>query len=137
MSNFNVLLIDEEAYCVVLTEIFEEVYGFDVFNAKDTGEAMMYLNSCQVDLILTDVIQPETDGIAFIRHIRSSPAFKAVPIIAVGSRAMADDHFKAKEAGANGFLIKPFGSAELQAAIGPFIPIPKRVKKPQSRKPAA
>jgi CheY-like chemotaxis protein len=108
-----------------------------LYNAKNTWEAITYLDTSQADLIFTDVIQPETDGIAFIRLIRSSPAYTSVPIIAVGSGALDDDQLKAEEAGANGFLAKPFGSAELQAAIGPFIPIRKRVEKPQSRKPAA
>jgi two-component system chemotaxis response regulator CheY len=62
-------------------------------------------------------MMPELDGLTFIRQLRSDPTWSEIPIIIVSAKATKDDREAAKEAGADGYLIKPFSSLELEELI--------------------
>ena len=60
---------------------------------------------------------PELDGLTFLRQLRSDPTWSKTPIIIVSAKATKDDREAAMEAGADGYLIKPFSSLELEELI--------------------
>jgi two-component system cell cycle response regulator DivK len=74
------------------------------------------------DLILMDIQLPEMDGYEATRQIRTVPELAHVPIIAVTSYALSGDEAKARDAGCNGYVAKPFSPRELLAKIREFLP---------------
>ena len=74
------------------------------------------------DLILMDIQLPEMDGYEATRRIRAIPELADVPIIAVTSYALSGDEVKARDAGCNGYVAKPFSPRELLAKIREFLP---------------
>ncbi len=68
-----------------------------------------------VDLILVDVNMPKMDGYTFLEQLRRAPELQSVPAIMISTEAGDADREKAYAAGANFYLVKPVGPAELAA----------------------
>src|SRR3990172_1580602 len=69
------------------------------------------------DLILTDVMMPDIDGLTLIRRLRSESAWSGIPALVISAKTTTDDRIAAHTGGANGFLAKPFSAADLKAAL--------------------
>ncbi|MEK6666011.1 MAG: response regulator [candidate division NC10 bacterium] len=74
------------------------------------------------DLILMDIQLPGIDGYETTRRIKANPALRAIPIIAVTSYALSGDDVKAREAGCDGYVTKPFSPRALLAKIREHLP---------------
>jgi len=117
----SVLVIDDEpAFCFAISEILR-LAGFEVRLAHNAREALAALDEEVPDLILTDVMMPDVDGLTFLRKLRARPACASVPTIAVSAKAAPADFEAAREAGADAYLAKPFSTKDLQNAIRPFL----------------
>ncbi len=96
--------------------------GFEVIEAV-TGDAGVAMAESEIpDLILMDIQLPGLDGYEATRSIKSKPALRHIPIIVVTSYALSGDDVKAKEAGCDGYLAKPFRPRELLAMVCEFVP---------------
>lgn len=88
--------------------------GFtDIREAEDGVEALEELEKAPVDLLLTDWNMPNMDGLTLVKEIRSREALKHVPILVVTTRNAKEDVVVAVKAGANNFVVKPFGPSTL------------------------
>jgi two-component system cell cycle response regulator DivK len=98
-----------------------ESAGYDLIEALDglSGVAMAFEH--RPDLILMDIQLPVMDGYEASRRIKAIPELRATPIIAVTSYALSGDDAKAREAGCDGYIAKPFSPRELLAKIAEFI----------------
>ena len=76
----------------------------------------------QPDLILMDIQLPVMDGYEATRRIKADPALRAIPIIAVTSYALSGDEEKARAAGCDDFVPKPFSPRQLLAKIQKYLP---------------
>jgi CheY-like chemotaxis protein len=115
--SLSVLIVDDEpAFCFAMAEILS-LSGHEVHQAHSVSQALDLLSQFTPDLILTDIMMPGSDGLAFIRHLRSRTKWADIPTIAVSAKAMNQDRVAAQEAGADGYLAKPFSAQELQATI--------------------
>jgi two-component system cell cycle response regulator DivK len=76
---------------------------------------------CKPDLILMDIQLPVMDGYEATRRIKANPELRATPIIAVTSYALSGDEAKARDAGCDGYVAKPFSPRLLLAKIAEFI----------------
>ncbi|HTQ77405.1 MAG TPA: response regulator [Burkholderiales bacterium] len=74
------------------------------------------------DLILMDVQLPKMSGIDATKRLRAEPATAATPILVITSFALSGDEQKAKEAGATGYLAKPYSPMDLLGRIRGFLP---------------
>ena len=83
---------------------------------------MARLDSQKVDLIVTDLNMPVMDGIALIRHVRSRPAAKGIPVLMLTTESQESRKQEGKAAGATGWIIKPFHPEKLLAAIARVLP---------------
>ncbi len=97
------------------------MYQAEVYTAPGAEEAIGLLDSVAPDLILTDVMMPEIDGLTFVRRIRSGGPLSAVPIIIVSAGVSQREQAAAMQAGADQFLAKPFSLMDLRAAVGDLL----------------
>ncbi|AXQ93740.1 response regulator [Cereibacter azotoformans] len=91
--------------------------GYTVVEAVDGQDALEKAGSQRFDAILTDQNMPRLDGIGFIRKLRTLPEGKGVPIVFLSTESQDTLRAQAKEAGAIGWMIKPFDQAQLLAVV--------------------
>ena len=97
--------------------------GFDILEAKDGEAGVRTAVAERPDLILMDIQLPVLDGYAATRRIKADPPLRAIPIIVVTSYALSGDEDKAREAGCDDYVPKPFSPRQLLAKIRRFLPV--------------
>lgn len=118
-----VLVIDDEPGIARMIKLMLDDAGFRVVAASDGRVGIAKLDKERVDLIITDIIMPEVEGIELIRHAKA--AHPSVPILAIsgGGRAHNLDFLRfARSLGADATLPKPFRREDLLAAIAKILP---------------
>lgn len=112
-----ILTIDDSASIRQMVVMTLTAAGMDVIEAANGAEGYDRATAQPVDAILTDLNMPVLNGIEFIRKYRQHPSSKGVPIILLTTES--DDELKrqAKEAGATGWIVKPFQQDQLLAII--------------------
>jgi len=124
MSKPIILLIDDEKpYSKVIQDALELI-GLEVLLAHNAMDALDLFQQVTPDLILLDVMMPEVDGLSLLRWLREHSEQDSIPIHVVSAKAQPDDRKAAIEAGADGFLAKPFSVEELRDVIGQYLPRP-------------
>jgi twitching motility two-component system response regulator PilG len=94
---------------------------YNVLIASNAVEALNFLNSKSIQLLLLDVTMPDIDGLEVCRTVRSIPKFRDLPIIMLTARDGYVDKFKGYMAGSTKYLTKPFQSEELLAVIAEYV----------------
>ncbi len=95
--------------------------GFDTLEAADGNSAIHQLTECAPDLVCLELVLPESNGYELCEFIRQSPQHQKVPVLMMSGRGYPEDRAHAAEAGANGFLTKPFSEQEFRARIRSLI----------------
>lgn len=90
-------------------------HGYTVIEAEHGQDGLDKLAGQKVDLIITDLNMPVMDGFDFIRSVRADPAQAGVPIIMLTTESAPEKKAIGKEAGATGWLNKPFDENQLVA----------------------
>lgn len=110
-----ILLVDDDAFNILLTRIILENWGMLVEVAMNGREGILKAGESDFDLVFTDINMPEMNGIELTRSIRTLPDERrsAVPIIAFTANALKGDLEKYLLAGIDGFLLKPFKEKEV------------------------
>jgi two-component system, cell cycle response regulator DivK len=121
MSNRILLIEDNEDNRQIIRDLLTSL-GCELIEAVDGVEGVAMAQSHRPDLILMDIQLPEIDGYEATRQIRAVPELAQVPIIAVTSYVLSGDEAKARDAGCNGYVAKPFSPRELLAKIREFLP---------------
>jgi CheY-like chemotaxis protein len=122
MQAATVMVVDDEIpYCEVMQDILHS-YGYRVITANNAQEAWELLKDNQPDLILMDIMMPVLDGFRFTQQLAMDPARSEIPILIVSAKSSREDRLRAQEAGAKGFLQKPFTSKELREALASTLP---------------
>ncbi|MGE0742201.1 MAG: response regulator [Hyphomonadaceae bacterium] len=91
--------------------------GFNVTQAEDGEHGIEVLREHGADVIITDINMPKLDGFGFIERVRKEPAHRATPILVLSTESDAAKKSRAREAGATGWIVKPFDAARLIEAI--------------------
>jgi two-component system KDP operon response regulator KdpE len=114
MSGERVLIVDDEvSLCQALRRALTG-YGYRVEVAADGEAALDVVATWAPDVVVLDLVMPRVDGFAVLDHVR---AWSHVPIIVLSSRGQERDKVRALDLGADDYLTKPFGIAELLARI--------------------
>jgi two-component system cell cycle response regulator DivK len=95
--------------------------GFEIAEATDGNEALAKAKSQKPDLILMDIQLPVIDGYEATRRIKSDPELKATPVIAISSFAMKGDEAKARAAGCDHYVTKPYSPLQLLRTIREYL----------------
>jgi two-component system cell cycle response regulator DivK len=96
--------------------------GFEMIEAEDGEKAVTLAAEHRPDLILMDIQLPLLDGYEATRRIKDNPDLKAIPIIVVTSYALSGDEEKAKVAGCDAYVAKPYSPRKLLATIRSYLP---------------
>lgn len=91
--------------------------GFDVHFAEDGVEGLERLPETEPDLVITDINMPRLDGFGVIEGVRQNPDFRDLPVLVLTTESGAELKARAREAGATGWIVKPFDDERLVAVI--------------------
>jgi two-component system cell cycle response regulator DivK len=116
MTQRILVIEDQEDNRIILRDLLTSV-GFEVIEALNGQEGVDMAGAQQPDLILMDIQLPVLDGYEATRRIKGDPALASIPIIAVTSYALSGDEAKAKAAGCDGYVTKPFSPRLLLAKV--------------------
>lgn len=95
--------------------------GYELIEAVTGEEGVAMAETHRPDLILMDIQLPGLDGYEATRRIKANPALRQIPIIAVTSYALSGDDVKAREAGCDAYVTKPFSPRALLAKIREYL----------------
>jgi two-component system cell cycle response regulator DivK len=119
MTKRILMVEDTEDNRQIIRDLVESV-GYELLEAQDGASGVAMAIEHKPDLILMDIQLPVLDGYEATRRIKSNPAIKHIPIIAVTSYALSGDEAKTRDAGCDGYVAKPFSPRQLLAKINDF-----------------
>ena len=96
--------------------------GFEVVEAEDGVDALAVLDKTSVDLIITDINMPVMDGFEFIENVRQDDAYSRIPILVLTTESAPEKKKRAQDAGATGWIVKPFDPEKLTKAVNRVMP---------------
>jgi len=108
-----ILVIDDDPVVCRLASHILELAGYSVVTLNNGREALHALEASTPDLVITDIMMPDMNGIELLQHIRADRRWADLPVIVLTARGSMDDRRKVAEAGTIYFLTKPFSSAQL------------------------
>lgn len=114
MTSATVLVVDDEPQIRRVMRTTLSAQGYTIVEARNGLEAITKMRSERPDLVILDMNMPEMDGIETCREIRSN---SSIPIIMLTVRSAEKDKVRALDAGADDYIVKPFGIEELLARI--------------------
>lgn len=112
-----VLVVDDNEDHLMLARVILEDDGYTVFTSNQVSMALRILDRESIDLIILDIMLPYRDGFDAIRSIRSDPANKDLPIIAVTVCAGQGEEERILGAGFDDYMSKPYDEASLLAKV--------------------
>ena len=113
-NKYKILVIEDDRNICSFLETLLQTGGYQVLTAGSCSQGFLVFSSHQPDLVILDLGLPDMDGLEFIRHVRED---SAVPIIVLSARTDEADKVSALDLGANDYITKPFGTAELLARL--------------------
>lgn len=113
----HILAVDDSASMREMVRLALTAAGFEVTQAVDGQRALDLARTSNFDLVLSDVNMPQMDGIELIRALRAEAGYRHTPILMLTTEASLDRKREGKEAGATGWIVKPFEPAQLVATI--------------------
>ena len=109
-----VLIVDDEPDIITLISRYARREGYAVLSVPDGRQAIEVCRSEDIDLIVMDIMMPDTDGFTACKKIRS---FKEIPVIMLSARGTEFDRLFGFEVGVDDYVTKPFSPMELMARI--------------------
>jgi two-component system chemotaxis response regulator CheY len=117
MGNIRILTIDDSKTMRDMLMLTLADAGFDVIQAVDGQEGVDLLERENVDVVITDINMPRMDGYEVVRQLRARPEHKTTPILVLTTESETEKKNIAREAGATGWLVKPFDPERLVATV--------------------
>ena len=112
-----IMTVDDSASVRQMVSFTLKQAGYAVVEAVDGQDALNKLGSANVKMVITDLNMPNLDGIGLIRAVRANPAHRFVPIVMLTTESQAEKKLEGKNAGATGWIVKPFKPEQLLAVI--------------------
>ncbi len=112
-----ILAVDDSASMRQMVRYTLEAAGYTVMQAADGVEALEVARQRGADLVLTDVNMPRMDGITLVRELRALDTYKYTPMLVLTTESGPETKQRGKQAGATGWIVKPFNPEQLLATI--------------------
>jgi len=116
-----ILTVDDSASMRQLVSFTLRDAGFNVIEAVDGKDALACMNGPKIDLVITDLNMPNLNGIELIQRVRTLPLYKYVPIVMLTTESHESQKAAGKQAGASGWIVKPFRTPQLVAVVRKFL----------------
>ena len=113
----SVLVVDDSASVRQVVGIALKSAGYDVIEGVDGQDGLEKAISTQVDAIIVDQNMPRLDGIGMIRALKAHPNGQGVPVVVLSTESEESLKTQAREAGALGWMVKPFSPDKLLAVV--------------------
>ncbi|MBN4080503.1 response regulator [Beggiatoa alba] len=112
-----ILAVDDSASMRQMVTFTLKGAGFDVAEAVDGQEALDKANTDKFDLIISDINMPNMDGLTLVSELRKLGDYKFIPILLLTTESAAEKKIEGKEAGATGWIVKPFNPDQLLKTV--------------------
>lgn len=112
-----VLIIEDEEDAAELFAEMMRVSGFHVLKTTNSTPALAMMTAQRPDVVILDIMMPETSGLDILRQMRRTPELAGVPVVVVSAKSMPADIKNGMEAGASTYLTKPVGFLDLKEAV--------------------
>jgi two-component system cell cycle response regulator DivK len=120
MSKRILVVEDQPDNRQIIRDMLAPTY-YEITEAEDGQQALEAIAKQRPDLILMDIQLPIIDGYTATRKIKADPTMRSIPIIAVTSYALSGEEKKAREAGCDDYVPKPFSPRQLLAKIRQYL----------------
>ena len=101
----------------IVRNLLKELGYTNVDEAEDGAIALQKLNSGSFDFVVTDWNLPNMDGLTLLQTIRRTPQLKHLPVLMITAEAKKENIIAAAQAGASGYIVKPFTAATLSEKL--------------------
>jgi two-component system chemotaxis response regulator CheY len=112
-----ILTVDDSRTMRDMLKLALEDAGYQVVQATDGLHGLEVLRDQKPDVIVTDINMPRLDGYGLIEGVRNDQHLRSIPILVLTTESDAEKKTRARNAGATGWIVKPFDPAKLVAAI--------------------
>ncbi|MCX7595514.1 MAG: response regulator transcription factor [Fischerella sp.] len=112
-----ILVVDDDPGTRLSISDYLELSGYSVIVANDGQEALIKVEECHPDLMVTDIVMPRMNGYELVRQVRQKPEFRLLPVILLTARTKTQERILGYQSGCDLYLPKPFELEELGAAI--------------------
>lgn len=117
----SILIVDDAAVVRHVVSLTLRKSGYDVVEAINGKDALAKIGGSKVEMVITDLNMPEMDGIELIRHLRNTIKYKFIPVVMLTTVSQEERKQEGKEAGASGWIFKPFHSNQLLDTVRKFV----------------
>ena len=113
MSTLIILAVDDSPSMREMLAAVLRDSGYQVVEAEDGVKALELAKTRSIDVVLTDQNMPNMDGLSLVKNLRGLPAYKDTPIMMLTTESSAEMKQKGRDAGATGWMVKPFDPDKL------------------------
>ena len=118
-KNLRFLVVDDFATMRrIVRNLLQDLGYQDIEEAEDGQDALHKLRAATFDFVVSDWNMPNLDGLELLKAIRSDAAMAKLPVLMVTAEAKRENIIAAAQAGANGYIVKPFTAATLEEKLG-------------------
>jgi two-component system, OmpR family, alkaline phosphatase synthesis response regulator PhoP len=118
-----ILIVDDEPNIIMTLEYTFKKQNYEVFIARDGQEAIDILENEIPDAIILDVMMPNIDGYATLKHIKSKASLNACKVMFLSAKNKEEDVKKGLEMGADAYMTKPFSLKKMTEKINELLEI--------------
>lgn len=122
MSSPSILVVDDSPSLRRMIGACLRAAGYAVTEAADGDQARALAQQASFGMLVTDQVMPGMDGLTLIRGLRATERYARIPMLMLTTEADSRIREQAREAGASGFLPKPFDPGQLMEAVSALIP---------------
>ena len=101
----------------IVRNLLKELGYANADEAEDGAVALQRLEAGGIDFIVTDWNMPNMDGLALLQAVRADPTLKHLPVLMITAEAKRENIIQAAQAGASGYIVKPFTAATLSEKL--------------------
>lgn len=112
-----ILTVDDSASIRQMVSFTLKKEGYEVIEASDGNDALAKIKGNPADLVITDLHMPNLDGIGLIKALRADSSFRFTPIIMLTTESHEGRKNEGRQAGATGWIVKPFKPEQLVAVV--------------------
>lgn len=121
-KNLRFLVVDDfSTMRRIVRNLLKELGFANVEEAEDGAVALQKLRAGRFDFVISDWNMPNMDGLALLRSIRGDETLKRIPVLMVTAEAKKENIIAAAQAGASGYVVKPFTAATLDEKLNKIL----------------